>query len=469
MQLQRLLVNRHNFAQYSTQSHGGASRKLMQPPEWQQLAPPAWQGTAEDLRAAIVQDDDGDAAAGILRERRVDDGRVVHFGSADDLIVSTRRAGGAGGVQAGGAQAEPGVGEPASSGCGGNCMHGEHDVIEEGDELYDAEDPGVEQAVKSAERVGVAAAALADKALREDGFGFSIDYSYVEDSHNIRKGGPGGGSDGGDGGTAGGDDAQAGEFDELEPDSFGVDVDVYGDAETLSEDLAAGLPEADAMETQVGVARDAKGAGGAAVEERKAKRAAGKHRKGFWPMGEERHADKGDIVAAKRPGDDGDYEVHGWVDSVPEAEDAGDGCGGDGCGADDATGEAGEDAADVALDGPIEMGDDEAEDDLAEAGVGDQDGAAAALDGGDAAYTVEAADGDAAAGGDEAAGEEEATDEGVVADWDAAADEEELAEDDDDSDVEEEPVQLPPPRRQHQRRAPQRSLRHRMGAMRRLR
>ena len=357
MQLQRLLVHRHNFAQYSTQSHSSTSRKLLQPPEWQEPLPTGWPVTGADTLRQPVDAGDG-AAAGVLRERIVDDARVVHFGSADDLVVGSRRVGGGGGIPQPAVPADSAVGDgatpdvplgddPAATGCVGDCVGGEHDVIEEGDELYDVEREGAASGVPEREEEEVQKAGeLANKALAEDGFGFKIDYSYVEDAMGVRVAGKAShaGEDSSVGAALGADipDEDADGYADILADDDAGDVagDVAGDdaGDESGDDAGddAGVPEEQEAEPE-GDAEEKGGSQGAAEASKAVRRSAGdvyKTRrtgvktKTVWPiksMG--RRAGMGaaggengdaDIVAAKRAGDDGDYEVHGWTDPEPD-------------------------------------------------------------------------------------------------------------------------------------------------------
>lgn len=349
MQLQRLLVHRHNFAQYSTQSHSSTSRKLLQPPEWQEPLLTGWPVTGADTLRQPVDAGDG-AAAGVLRERIVDDARVVHFGSADDLVVGSRRVGGGGSIPQPAVPANSAVGDgatrdvslgdnPAATGCVGDCVGGEHDVIEEGDELYDVEREGSAVGVPEREEEEVRKAGeLANKALAEDGFGFKIDYSYVEDAMGVRVAGKAShaGEDRSVGATLGADipDEDAdGYADILSNDDAGevAGDDSGDDAGAPEEEEAEPAGDAEEEEDEEG------GPQGTAEASQAVRRSAGdvyKTRrtgvktKTVWPvksMGRRAGVDAaggengdGDIVAAKRAGDDGDYEVHGWTDPEPD-------------------------------------------------------------------------------------------------------------------------------------------------------
>eukprot|EP00892_Ulva_mutabilis_P001951 jgi/Ulvmu1/11757/UM008_0171.1 len=346
MQLQRLLVNRHHFAQQSTQGHGGASRKLLQPPAWQQPPPTGWAGTTEDWRETLVQDGGLDGAGGIMRERVAADSHAVHFGSADDLVAHARHAsGGAAGLAAldapAAGDASPGQAHGSNDMGGREGVHAELDVIEEGDEMYEFQGGQGDHAKagsegeKASEVEGAREEELARHAVAEDGFGFASDYTF-DAPQLIRSDSAVGPDAAGHGGDAADADVVG---DVLVPEDFGVggDVDDGDVGAELREDLP--VVEAEAEDDSA----PAKAVGARTWDEDEEKKhkleetdrridedvdvmlrlGMGTLRKAFWPKrrpAKGRRDDAADIVAARQAGDDGDYAVQGWVDAEPEPE-----------------------------------------------------------------------------------------------------------------------------------------------------
>lgn len=323
LQLQRLLVNRHSFAQHSTQSHGSASRKLMQPPSWQQPPATGWAGTgAEDLRGTLVQGGRGDTAGGIMRERVVTDSDAVHFGSVDDLVVQSRRgsAGAAGRVP----EDTPAEGDHheaderqagAQDGAGvGTNVGGEMDVIEEGDEMYevqggDGADAG--EAGVAEDQALVDGDALAQHAVNEDGFGFAEDYwnrdpgtaeGGIRDADGVPADGDLGDGAGSDFGV--GDDV----------DDSGDDDSAGGDGGKVPTETAEGKKKQELAETDKRIEEDV---------DALMRLSRLSFRKSLWPR--VRRATRtpdaaGDVVAARQADEDGDYAIQGWVDAEPEPD-----------------------------------------------------------------------------------------------------------------------------------------------------